>query len=337
MTYIEPKIDWTDNEAPVGSDFNRIEGNAKANHEAIITEVGIRKNDIETEADIRASADISEVNARLAAMDNRVVGNANGNIPRNDGNLNVNLKAQYVQYSPSRGVYGETNEDNGFGVFGYSGGGGSPVGVIGSTLGSSSPGIGVLGGSTSIGVEGNGGVWDFYAAGTGGNYGPFTGAHEVSIIGNIPEPGMILSCTGNIIKKDKSISATIPECKISSTEKDKKVFGVFTGLFELQKDIVGENENIKIEGHWCKDTTKQYGICNALGDGQVLVSNINGEINCGDYITTSEIAGYGQKQDDDIIHSYTLGKCIETIDWSLIKNSDDGYKRALMACIYVSA
>lgn len=65
MTYIEPKIDWTDNEAPVGSDFNRIEGNAKANYEAIITEAGIRKNDDDV---LQANID-AECNALQANID----------------------------------------------------------------------------------------------------------------------------------------------------------------------------------------------------------------------------------------------------------------------------
>ena len=48
------------------------------------------------------------------------------------------------------------------------------------------------------------------------------------------------------------------------------------------------------------------------------VTNINGDIQAGDYITTSAIAGYGQKQADDLLHSYTLGKATENVDWSKV-------------------
>ncbi len=67
MAYIEPKIDWTDKEAPVGSDFNRIEGNAKANHDAVIVEAGIRENDIQNEKTARENDIQNEKTARINA------------------------------------------------------------------------------------------------------------------------------------------------------------------------------------------------------------------------------------------------------------------------------
>ena len=60
-----------------------------------------------------------------------------------------------------------------------------------------------------------------------------------------------------------------------------------------------------------------------MGHGRVWVTDVNGEIEAGDYITTSSIAGYGQLQDDDLIHSYTLGKAIETIDWDSVSDTVD--------------
>ena len=79
---------------------------------------------------------------------------------------------------------------------------------------------------------------------------------------------------------------------------------------------------------------------NALGEGRVWVTNINGKIEAGDYITTSYVPGYGQLQDDDLLHSYTLGKAIETIDWEQVTETvqHDGrtYKRYLIAVVYTS-
>ena len=53
---------------------------------------------------------------------------------------------------------------------------------------------------------------------------------------------------------------------------------------------------------------------NSLGEGGIWVSNITGEINNGDYITSSIILGYGCKQDDDILHNYTVAKCCTNIN-----------------------
>jgi hypothetical protein len=47
---------------------------------------------------------------------------------------------------------------------------------------------------------------------------------------------------------------------------------------------------------------------NSLGEGALWVSNKNGNLESGDYITTSMLPGYGEKQDDDLLHNYTVAK-----------------------------
>jgi len=55
----------------------------------------------------------------------------------------------------------------------------------------------------------------------------------------------------------------------------------------------------------------------AIGDGMIYVCNENGNVEIGDYITTSSgSAGYGCKQNDDILHNYTVAKALENVDWS---------------------
>ena len=46
------------------------------------------------------------------------------------------------------------------------------------------------------------------------------------------------------------------------------------------------------------------------------MTNINGLLESGDYITTSNVAGYGQKQDDDILHNYTVAKITMDCDFN---------------------
>ena len=62
------------------------------------------------------------------------------------------------------------------------------------------------------------------------------------------------------------------------------------------------------------------------------------EIQNGDYITSSLIAGYGSLQNDDILHSYTVAKCTETIDWSAVNQTivynGNTYKIYLTGCTY---
>jgi hypothetical protein len=55
-----------------------------------------------------------------------------------------------------------------------------------------------------------------------------------------------------------------------------------------------------------KGDTRPY--INSSGEGAIWVSNKNGNLESGDYITSASIPGYGMKQDDDFLHNYTVGK-----------------------------
>jgi hypothetical protein len=238
------------------------------------------------------------------------------------GSSNINYGGHFVaQGLKGRGVLGETSGANGIGVWGKATG------------------------DNSTGVWGEGVIWDFYANGSGrygsvtagGEYGPFTGAHEVIFSEDMPEPivpGLIVSVTGRAeTRKDKngniSLSSTLPTVTLSTKAMDKTVFGVLVSQSPLP------------EGHWHEaQEGGRFGVVNALGEGRVWVTDINGQIRAGDYVTTSAIPGYGQMQDDDLLHSYTLGKAIETVDWDqvpeTIHHEGKTYRRYLLAVVYTS-
>jgi len=215
--------------------------------------------------------------------------------------------------------------------------GGAQSGV----LGKSTDGYGVYGWSdASCGVCGAGalGHFDFFACGFGANYGPFTGAHEVKLCDDFPESiksGMVVSVTGETqvrkIDEEISFSSTLPTVQLSLTPDDSRVLGALISESPLPED------------HWYiseSDEGDRFGIVNALGEGRVWVTNVNGDIEAGDYITTSAIAGYGQKQDDDLLHSYTLGKAIEDVDWSevaeTVEFNGQTYKAYPISVVYTS-
>jgi hypothetical protein len=235
------------------------------------------------------------------------------------------------------GVYGSSDT---FGVSGFNSGSGN-TGRLGTAdegvYGSSSSGTGVHGTSISgTGVYGDGGEWDFYAASGESGYGPFTGGHEVKFANSFPQdfrPGLIVSVTGESQLRTEdgeiSYSSTLPTVRLADTPSDKTVFGVLISESPLPEE------------HWYQaGEGERFGIVNALGEGRVWVTSINGDINAGDYITTSAIAGYGQKQDDDLLHSYTLGKATETVDWSQVTETVDFngkiYKAYPIAVVYTS-
>jgi hypothetical protein len=221
------------------------------------------------------------------------------------------------------GVYG-----SGFiGVYGD----GSSYGAYGMSTGTY--GIGVMGRSTSyIGVLGetdNASSYSFYAQGAGANYGPFTGAHDVTLKNGFGEvvSGMLVSSTGVVAVNEKSISTTVMEVELSSVKNDPRVLGA---LVAAQSKL--GNQRIQFQ-----QGTK-FAIVNALGEGRLWITNYNGNLNTGDLITSSPVAGYGMKQDDDVMHSYTVGKITQQIDWNKVNDvitiNGVQYKRVLAAVTY---
>ncbi len=265
-----------------------------------------------------------------------VYGSADGS-----AGMGVYGSATYSGNATNYGGYFEASAYRGIGVYGSANYPSNLTTYGGLFVAVSSNGTGVCGradsGSAATGVAGYGSKYDFYAGGAGTNYGPFTGAHEVKFAHGIQEeiaPGIIVSLTGKTERRRRedgstSLSSTLPTVKVSAKPKDKAVFGVIVSDGPLP------------EGHWYKgDGQDHFGVVNALGEGRVWVTNRNGEIEAGDYITTSDISGHGQLQDDDLLHSYTLGKAIETVDWEQVSETTeyDGktYKRYLIAVVYTS-
>ena len=139
-------------------------------------------------------------------------------------------------------------------------------------------------------------IWDF--TGSHGNINNF------NFNVNIDYNGLIVSCTDQYINKDYSIkpkiSESLPLTKLTNIENDKSVFGVVA----YQPDASYNINNFKV---------------NSLGEGAIWIVNKNGNLEIGDYISSSTITGYGQKQNDDLLHNYTVAKITCNCDFSLKK------------------
>ena len=91
----------------------------------------------------------------------------------------------------------------------------------------------------------------------------------------------ISQCTGMIVSKSPTIS-------LSNVVNDKSYFGIVT-----DKPLDTKDSEILVQ---------------STGEGYIWVTDVNGPIESGDLITTSNIAGHGMKQNDDFVHSYTVAK-----------------------------
>ena len=73
------------------------------------------------------------------------------------------------------------------------------------------------------------------------------------------------------------------------------------------------------------------------------LGTFSGNLENGDYITTCEIPGLGMKQDDDLLHNYTVAKITQDCDFRInasnynvveFEYSGSTYRKAFVGCTY---
>jgi len=156
----------------------------------------------------------------------------------------------------------------------------------------------------------------------------FTGQHR-TFIKDVPFSqaghleGLIVSSDQNkYIKMSDGIEAgsnaitmneSLPIVSLSNAVTDKKCFGVISASEDPEnrtEQYGAFGTNFEKE----KGDTRVY--INSVGEGAIWVSNIGGNLEAGDYITTSNVAGYGQKQESDSLKNYTVAKITMDCDFN---------------------
>ena len=127
----------------------------------------------------------------------------------------------------------------------------------------------------------------------------FTGQQSCFITDDSTEEGMVVCANQNKYGTEGTpcsnaitINESNPNVSLCSTAMDKSCFGVISHTFAHKRAFI-----------------------NSVGEGAVWVVNTAGSLESGDYITTSNVAGYGQRQDDDILHNYTVAKITMDCDF----------------------
>ncbi len=81
-------------------------------------------------------------------------------------------------------------------------------------------------------------------------------------------------------------------------------------------------------------------IINSVGEGGLWICNSNGNIENGDYITSSDYLGYGEKQDEIYLCNYTVAKVTIDCNFGLKEpfynclEIENRLRIALIACTY---
>ena len=157
--------------------------------------------------------------------------------------------------------------------------------------------------------------------------------------------GLIVASVGEFSNLDGfngvTINESLPKVELASQRKQKSVFGVISNAEDKNDGrLHSSGKLISIYRILANDERL---IINSLGEGGIWVSNINGNLENGDYITTCEIPGYGMKQDDDLLHNYTVAKITCDCNFDLespiyiceeFQWEGQTYRRAFVGCTY---
>ena len=151
----------------------------------------------------------------------------------------------------------------------------------------------------------------------------FTGQH-ICFPDESMEKGLIVSAKKNKFvklnglatgKSAITIDESLPIVSLSNVSQDKACFGVVSKMEEsnaaYRTEITGGlvSESVKIVGD-------NRAIVNSVGEGAIWVVDTNGPLESGDYITTSNVAGYGQKQDSEFLANYSVAKITMDCDFT---------------------
>jgi len=213
--------------------------------------------------------------------------------------------------------------------------------------------------------------WDIYPNSTGHLYINFSGGSNGGYISKDSDVGLInftgqhrsLPSTGNITDYSSSvgliviadgtyanftgsinkpnINESLPKVALSSTSNDKRVFGVISDSEE--SGTTREYSQGAFVSTFDKEDSDTRLIVNSLGEGAVWITNCSGSLENGDYITTAPIPGLGMKQDDDLLHNYTVAKITQDCDFRINSTKYDcvefewsgsTYRKAFVGCTY---
>jgi hypothetical protein len=174
----------------------------------------------------------------------------------------------------------------------------------------------------------------------------FTGQHRslsntINITGSADLTGLIVVADGTYTNLNNNhlpqINEALPNVSLSTTINDKRVFGVIS-----DKEERGSRQYAM--GAWVSTfnvlkTEDPRLIINSLGEGGMWICNANGTLENGDYITTSNLPGYGMKQSDDVLHNYTVAKITEDCLFDSIRTIDfeysgSAYKKQFVGVTY---
>jgi hypothetical protein len=143
---------------------------------------------------------------------------------------------------------------------------------------------------------------------------PFTRAEELEGLIVSSDQNKYIKMSGGIEAGSNAITTneSLPVVSLSTIVNDKKCFGVISGSEDPETRQEQYGNFVSVNKKEVGDTRVYI---NSVGEGAMWVTDINGPLESGDYITTSNVAGYGQKQDSEFLANYTVAKITMDCDF----------------------
>src|SRR5210317_96346 len=140
-----------------------------------------------------------------------------------------------------------------------------------------------------------------------------------------------VSLNGSLTTGTRAIksSEALPVVSLSNVVNDRSVFGV-VDHFEQSGTTRSQTSGGTVITQ-DKESGDNRVVVNSLGEGAIWVANTNGNVVSGDFLTTSHLPGYAQRQEGHIFKSYTVAKSTMDCDFEpedlpvqVILKDDDG-------------
>src|SRR6056300_73002 len=141
-----------------------------------------------------------------------------------------------------------------------------------------------------------------------------------------------VSLNGSLTTGTRAIksSEALPMVSLSNVVNDRSVFGV-VDHFEQSGTTRSQTSGGTVITQ-DKESGDNRVVVNSLGEGAIWVANTNGNVVSGDFLTTSHLPGYAQRQsDNDTLLNYTVAKSTMDCDFEpedlpvqVILKDDDG-------------
>lgn len=136
-------------------------------------------------------------------------------------------------------------------------------------------------------------------------YNTFTGSHYTIVEGLKKNEKLELYTVLESTGEKFSVQEQCTKSRVCKDRKSNKAMGVYGGKTASGTEMM---------------------LC--IGTGFIWVVNKGQDIEIGDYLMSSNIKGCAEKQDDDILHNYTIAKVTEDVRWK------KGEKKRLVSCTY---